>query len=78
MANNDKKCETPCWCYFVIAILVIIIVLATFYGIKSLTTSYEKDKSEKKNDKESVKNDKRDESYDIQIEKIGSIDNMKD
>ena len=69
MSNNDKKCKLPCWCYILIAILAIILLISIIYGIKSLTSSFEKEKSETKKESEGDNFKANDETYDFHIEK---------
>ena len=69
MAKNDKKCKLPCWCYILIAILAIILLISIIYGITSLTTSFEKDESESKKESEGDNFKANDETYDFHIEK---------
>ena len=69
MSNNDKKCKLPCWCYILIAILAIILLISIIYGITSLTSSFEKEKSETKKESEGDNFRANDETYDFHIEK---------
>ena len=68
MPNGDKKCKLSCWCYILIAILAIIPLISIIYGITSLTTSFENDKSETKKENEGDNIKENDESYDLHIE----------
>ena len=65
MTEEKGNCKLHCWSYILIAMLAT--KFAAIYGIKYLTTSYEKDEKEKDDNEEHDKSNESDETYNLHI-----------